>query len=212
METPPLLSSLCSISCSGLPSFPAAELFSSSPGSGCHVDLCSGPFGTIAAAFPGTHPGACWPSTSRENRENHCLAVYSPVMQIFLQTVAGCVFILSFLSPLDQLLLTHVALHHRHSRNVCDTDVSLINDIGRLLTSFTGNPRLPTPPPPIPRSAPLHLIWSHLLTVCLSGVFFLSLLFLLLFIYFCQHSHNLSNLDDDRTGDWGKWGEEWEEK
>ena len=64
---------------------------------------------------------------------------------------------------------THTCTHTRtHSQgNVCDTDVSLMDDMGQLLTSSGGNPGLLSPPLPLISSVPLSTLSISLLSLCL---------------------------------------------
>lgn len=80
------------------------------------------------SSFSGGSHGPLLALDFQGEERNHRLAVYSSVMQIFLQNLLlgeayWCVFILSFLSPLDQLLLTHVALQHTDAAGMCVTQM-----------------------------------------------------------------------------------------
>ena len=74
-------------------------------------------------------------------------------------------------------------------RNVCDTDVSLMDDTGRLLTSFCGKPRLLRPP-------------SSFSAVHISSV---SLTFL---HQPDRQSLCFSRLDNNGPAEWGQWVKE----
>lgn len=138
-----------------------------------------------------------WPSTSRERErererggERHCWVAYPTNMQYLHQNpLLGdwywSVVHLPLLSPFDQLFLTRAAFQHTDAgRDVCDTDVSWINNMDWLWTSSTGNPGLLNPQS--------HLFPSPLR---LAGW----LVPLPPFFFYQQH-HNFFKLDGDRMG------------